>query len=540
MEYLWEQNLTNPIQFFCPHGDFKYGTDCGFQLVSSQYYINDDVKTFYMNVSPNQVGKTCHAIVKKVLRIVPNDKTWPLFKDNGIYYRPWEGPKTLVVLGYDKGQIIDVLWPELQKWIPDEELGEYRSFANGGTKSPAWQYNPRVNLKCGSRIIFLTYEMKPSVCAGVKAKEVLADEQMPLAFFNELDQRGRTLGGINWDVSFTPHRVAGRADTGAESWLYDMWMGKNTRGHDIGRFRITVDEVPDHIYSKEQKELAYRQWIEIPRQTGDEEAIREGEARYYGLFQRPQGLFYPEVQPDIHFIDWGFEDIKDKAVTFYRSIDYGYANPTACGYWAVFSTGEYFLYDLYYVRAMDAIPHAKAIIERSGNKLIENKKFLDKVTQIEYKTFTEEFSAVRFRQTWLDWHCFKQQGGAGQSISFFFNIGGLKVSPSTKLDQEQRAQALRSFLRIDPNRRHLVTGEKGAPRMYISKRCEKWIWEWERLVFESRRVSDMSQNQKETHVDKNDHAIDQTEYMACSGARYIPDFVEKQIVLKPLNKSTGY
>ena len=540
LEYLWHQNLTNPIQFFSPHGEAKYGTDCGFQLISSLNYLSDDVHTFFMNVSPNQVGKTCHAIVKKVLRLVPNQYDWSLIKELGVYYRPWEGPKTLVVLGYDKGQIIDVLWPELQKWIPDGELGEYRSFANGGTKSPSWQYNPRVNLKCGSRIIFLTYEMKPSVCAGVKAKEVLADEQMPLSFFNELDQRGRTLGGINWDVSFTPHRVVGRPDTGAECWLYDMWTGKNTRGHRIGRFRITVEEVPDHIYSLEQKQLAKSQWITIPRETGDEEAIREGEARFYGLFQRPQGLFYPEVNPELHFIDWGFDDIKDKAVTFFRTIDYGYANPTACSYWAVFSTGEYFLYDLYYVKGLDAIPHSRAIVERSGNKLKEMKKFVDKVTKIEYTVLSEECTTVKFRQTWLDWHCFSQQGGAGQPISFFFNIGGLRVLPSTKLNQEQRAQALRSFLRVDPERRHLVTGQKGAPRMYISKNCKKWEWEWERLVFESRRVSDMSQNKKETHVDKNDHAIDTTEYMACSGARYMPPHLQKSITLKPLSSSAGY
>ena len=133
----------------------------------------------------------------------------------------------------------------------------------------------------------LTYEMKPSVCAVLKQR--VLRRTMPLAF-NELDQRGRTLGVINWDVSFTPHRVAGRADTGAESWLYDMWMGKNTRGHDIGRFRITVDEVPDHIYSKKQKST-YRQWIEYQDKLAMKKLLEKGEARYYGLFQRPQGCF---------------------------------------------------------------------------------------------------------------------------------------------------------------------------------------------------------------------------------------------------------
>jgi hypothetical protein len=538
---LQRQADTNPIQFFKPHGTAKYVADGGFNTVSALEYLNDDEHTLCLNVSANQTGKTCLSVVRKVLKIVPNNPSWMLFREHKVRKREWTGPKTLVCMGYDKGQLQDVMWPELQKWIPDEELGDFRSFRNGGTREPSWLNYPRVTLKCGSRIIFITYEMKASVCAGIKASEVLADEQPPASFFNELDQRGRTLGGICWDIACTPHKVEGRPDTGTNNWIYSVWKGEDTKGHKVLRTRISVEDVPDHIYSDAEKRKAYQQWVVIPRKKNDEEAIREGEARYYGMFQRPAGLFYGEVKPELHFIDWTYDDIKDKPVTLYRSIDYGYASPTCCGYWAVFSTGEYFLYDIYYVPKKDAIPHARAIIEQSGNKVSFLKKELDKKTNILYDVLIEEEIKCRFRWTVLDWHCFEQQGGAGQSIAFFFRIGGLKVIPSTTLQQEQRAHATRSFLRIDSQRTHLVTGKKGAPRMYISRRCQPWIWEWERCVFESRRLNDTVHGPKETHIDKDDHAIDMTEYIACSGARFLPKNSPGNMqVPAPLSSDGGY
>lgn len=530
------------VQFFKPHGEAKFGYDCGFQLVSALDWLNDEAHSIAINFSPNQVGKTCLAVVKKVLSIIKCDPNWMLFKKHGVKFREWQGPKTLVCLGYNRGQLTDVLWPELQKWIPAKELGEYAPFRLGGTRQPAWERHPRIPLKCGSRIIMLSYEQDASVCTGIKATEVLADEQPPKSFFNELDERGRTLGGVRWTFSATPHKVEGRVSTtGINSWLQDIWTGKNTMGHDIIRTRISVDEVPERFYSTAQKKAAYEKWVLTPKKSGNQEDYYEGQARYYGIAQRISGLFYPEIEPDIHFVDWTYDDIKGKGWTHYRAMDYGYASPTACGFFAVSPVGDIFMYDEYYVSGKDALEHAPAIIEKSGNKRILVKKMVDNETGMSFDVWKEETIRQHYIRTWLDWHCFQQKGGTGKPISFYFQIGGLNVCESVKLEQEARAQNLRALLRIDKERKHMVTGKKGAPRWYISRKCQKWIWEWERCVFETRQSGGERHNPKETKQNKDDHLMDVSEYLASENPRYLGDYQRReQPVFVPLHMRSGY
>jgi hypothetical protein len=527
LKKLQRMKAENELQFFVPHGAARFANDCGFMLASSADWVNDRKHFICICCSPNQVGKTCHGVVKKVLRLIKCDPNWQIFK-NGIEYHEWNGPKTLVVLGYDKGHLERVLWPELQKWIPAKELGPYCHVSLGGTKEPSWKMTPDVTLQNGSKIILLTYDQKASVCAGVKAEEVLADEQIPLPFFNELDQRGRTRGGIWWDFSFTPHKVQGRADTGANSWLIDMWTGHNTRGHDVLRCRISIDDVPDRIFSKEQKRKAYLEHVEIPKKVGDRLGMLEGAARYYGIFQQSSGLFYPEIQRELHFIPWTYESISDKGWTHFRCVDYGWSNPTACSFWAISPTGDYFMYDEYYISGKDAYEHAPGIIEKSGNKRKLIKKIIDNDSGAQYDVYEEEEIRQKYMGTFLDWHCFQMTGGIGRPLSFFFQIGGLRVSESTKLNQEHRAQNLRALLKIDPNRNHIVTGKPGAPRMYFSTKCAKFKWEWERCVTASRSFGNETNNYKETKRNKDDHLIDTAEYMASSEARYLGDYLKRK------------
>jgi hypothetical protein len=528
------------IAWFTPHGASRMGYDCGFQLASMADWMNDREHTIAINCAPNQVGKTCHAVVKKVLKIIPCDPEWQIFK-NGIKYYEWQGKKTLVVCGYDKGQLRDVLFPEIQKWFPASELGPYRSTSLGGDREPAWDRNARITLQCGSRIIFLTYDQKASVAAGVKCEEVLPDEQMPLTFFNELDQRGRTRGGVWWDFCFTPHKVDGRPDTGMSGWLHDLWTGHNTRGHKIIRTRISVDDVPNHIYSKEEKKKAYIQWVESPTKSGDQQAIREGKARYYGLFESTSGLFYPEIDPNIHYVDWTWDDIKGKGWTCYRSMDYGYQNPTACGMWAASPSGELFMFDEYYRTGLDAIGHAPAIIEHCGNERKLLKKMFDNDTGNYWDVYTEIEIRQKYVRTWLDWHSFQNAGGVGRPVSFFFQIGGLNVCESSKLGQEARAQNLRALLKIDPNRKHMVTGKLGAPRMYFSRKCVKMIWEFERCIVDTRSFGNESHNSKETKRNKDDHLVDQAEYVSCESPKYLGDYASrKPRELQNISSHGGY
>jgi len=212
-------------------------------------------------------------------------------------------------------------------------VGPFKAVSLGGTKEPSWHLGPTVDLKCGSRIILLTYDQLPSVCCGIKANLVLANEQMPLAFFMELSQRGRTLEGIKFIMPYTPHSIPGRPESGANSFLTDLWTGNDTRRHTVLRTRISVDDVPDHIYSKEQKRKAFIEHVENPKKTGNQAAIREGMARYYGIAQQVSGLYYPEIDNAVHYVDWTYEDIKKKdgRIIGVWTTDITIRRPVRCG-----------------------------------------------------------------------------------------------------------------------------------------------------------------------------------------------------------------
>jgi len=144
-------------------------------------------------------------------------------------------------------------------------------------------------------------------------------------------------------------------------------------------------------------------------------------------------------------------------------------------------------------------------------------------------------------RTWLDWHSFQTAGGVGRPVSFFFQIGGLNVCESSKLQQEARAQNLRALLKIDPHRKHMVTGKLGAPRIYISRKCVKMIWELERCVVDTRMYGEESHNNKETKRNVDDHLIDALEYLACETPKYMGSYADRKPIAMPnISRHGGY
>jgi len=513
---------SNPLQFFAPHGEAKIAEDGGFQLVSAVDYLNDDTHSVCMNKAPNRTGKTCMNVVKGALRICRCNPKWLIFREHGVKCPDWDGPKTLLVMGYDQGFLIRVLWPELQKWLPDYELGAFRSPQNGGTRHPSWSAHPMITLaKSKSTIIFLNYDQSASVGAGVLAHYVIPDEQMPLSFFNEIDERGRTIGGIKWYFGYTPHKVDGRPDSGADSFLEDMWSGRDTRGHSVLRMRCSIDEVPDYIYSREQKQAAYRKWVEGPEKTGDTAAKREGLARYYGIAQQPADLFYPEFNRLYHVIHVSWEDLRDRPGRHFRYMDYGHSAPTVCLFCWMSNFGDVVIYDEYYVKGKDAYDHAAAIIERSGNSRRKGDVVGPRGHAVNVTTYEEVSDRQRYERTVLDHHCFEQPSGGGITVAQWFRMGGLPVITSTTADIIPRSANLRMLFRINQDREHFATKELGAPRLYISDRCEWSVHELLNCRRAIRKHGEDQHNPKETRQEKNDHAIDAMEYMACDVVRMV-------------------
>jgi hypothetical protein len=97
------------------------------------------------------------------------------------------------------------------------------------------------------------------------------------------------------------------------------------------------------------------------------------------------------------------------------------------------------------------------------------------------------------------------------------------------------------MLKIDPNRKHMVTGKPGAPRMYFSRKCVKMIWEFERCVVETRAFGSETHNTKETKRNKDDHLVDAAEYLACETPKYLGDYAARaHVELRNVSKHGGY
>ena len=128
--------------------------------------------------------------------------------------------------------------------------------------------------------------------------------------------------------------------------------------------------------------------------------------------------------------------------------------------------------------------------------------------------FEEVPSEVRFEMNHLDWHCFHSPDGVGLTIAQHMRLGGFNVQPSTKEKIQERSQNLRHLLRMDDKRKHIVTGQWGAPRLYISTAPELDYlrWELKRCIVKTRKTSKNSYNEYEVRQDKDDHGIDTMEY----------------------------
>jgi len=495
----------NPIKFFSPHGR------------QAEEFLNDYTTDIRIIRAPNRVGKTTLAIVDMILDAVPCEQKWPIFSEHGVAFREWNGPIKIGVGTYKWSMHKTVIWPELKKWIPDEQLGAYsdKTEQRKPVKDIAWDRNPHIRLKCGSWIFFYVYEQDQDVFESQALHRWLWDEQPPETRFDGADERLRTLGGRHV-FSLTPHAVEGRPDTGAKSFINDLDSGRKTKGHTVKTYTWGVPDVVDWVYPVEEQEKARIKWAVEPFETGDVKAQREGRARYFGFWHETSGLVIDEWDRKLHVID-DFEIPKD--CTRYRGLDHGTNNPTACLCAAVDKDMNVFFYQEYYNRGRTIAENAPAIIEMCGNRRKKLDIFHDPATGIDYPRYEEDFVEQEFLKTVLDSRSFSQKE-MGRQIGWLYNACGLHVQQASGAKTELSVPALKELFRIDPTRRHFATGEMGAPRIYVFASLKNFISEIEGWVWDTYASKADNFNLKETPKKKNDHLMSCALYLAQIPMRY--------------------
>lgn len=488
---------ANPLRFFLPSG------------IGGVDFLNDLESTVKAFVAPNRVGKTASGLVDLLLDVVPTTKEWEVFSQHDVKFREFKGPFDVGVASADWGVVKRVMWPEIKKWIPSYEIE--------GVSEPSWKSDPHVTLKCGSTIFFYCYKQGQGPFESQALARWYWDEQGEEAKFDGADERLRTLRRTNARhiFGFTPHKVEGRPDTGARSWIQDLVSGKNTKGHKVKVFTIGIPDPPDWVYPEAAKTEAYEKWVTIPRDLHNQKQEREGKARYYGEWHDSAGLVFDEWDDTIHLID-PFQ-IPDHW-TRYRSLDYGSVNPTACLWAAIDPEGYVYFYREYYQSGLTIWENAGNIIRLSGNAVKEKGEKRRK--GLIYMLRQEQAIKEQYKKTILDSRSFATGQDGETTIGDQYKFGGLRVSPAPGQNTERLIPALKTLMYVYKDLTNPVTGKKGSPRAFWFRNLENW--RRERAEYANKETQGkVGKGISEKPDAKNDHLIDCALYATNLPMKYV-------------------
>ena len=495
--------LENPLMFFLPTG----------QGLS---FLNDNESDIRYLRAPNRTGKTAHCHIDAILDAIPTSPDWPIFKKYGVKWRKWNGPIKCGFASNMWSTMQRIIWPELKKWIPKYELGDYDTSKPGG-KDISWKTSQSCILECGSELYMLCYEQDQSAYESIVMKRMNWDEQPHEYQFDGIDERLRTTHGRQV-FGFTPHKMEGRPDTGARTWIQEMENGVKAKGHHVKIYTIPISDVPDWIYPEESKKQAYTKWVVEPKASNDLKTQKEGMARYYGQYHDAGGLVYDEWDDGYHLID-SFEI--PPSWTRYRAIDHGNVNPTACLWAAVSPIGDIYLYREYY-KADVVFEHAKNIILASGNEVVEAGKLQQK--GITCTRMIEKIVHEKYRMTVLDSRSLNTQDTfMGMDVGRLYGIGGLRVTPASGVSTHLAIPIVKQYMRINPDKLHPVNKTKGSPSIFVFRnlthfRAERA--EYANQEFKSFKMLD-KKNPSEKPKDKHDHLMDCLVYLVQIPPKYI-------------------
>jgi hypothetical protein len=502
MSFLENEKRMNPLQFFMPNG--KAGID----------FLNDRKSTIKMMVAGNRYGKTCIGIIDMLLDVIPCDPNWAIFKENGVKYRTWDGKqKAWGAASYMWRHITTTVAPLIINWAPDALLGDYSRFSKK-RKTVSADKRPFIEFTNGSKTQFFVYEQDQENFESAALNGWLWDEQGQEKKFDGADERTRTLDGRHI-FPLTPHRVEGRPDTGAGTWIHKLWLGEFNKGHTVGRYQACTYDNPDWNYPEKQKRMAQIKHFKEPAKRNDEKALAEGRSRVHGDFHETSGLVYDDLRKDIHLIE-PF-DIP-KGWSRFRGIDHGKnVSHTACVFAAVDPNNNIFIYDEYYQVSPNVYDSARGIAQVSGNKLHLIERRSDVGGNTEFDVFQEGKEGCEFEWTKLDGRSFSYGDSAtGRKVGDLYQDAGLDVSAARGGDFKVRVPLVSEYLRVDYDLPHAITKEKGAPKLYIMRNVRNLIRELFSYKWSDPKVTASGETEIKP-VKGNDHAVNAFEYLLMSG-----------------------
>jgi hypothetical protein len=525
-DLLAAEQLANPLRFYMP-----CCARSGFGSPAHRF-INDNRHSACIMRAGNRFGKSVAAWIKQMVSrgLIPCDPKWEVFQENGVKYIPWTGPKKMGIGTYQWENHRRAIWPGVvQAWTPAEELGDYRK---GGNKTLSFQTGPVIKLACGSEIQMNAYDQDQNVFESDAKDGWMWDEQAQEAKFDGANMRCATrrwwykqdgleyLGGGWHDFSMTPHAMEDRKDTGSETFVHDMEEGIDLKGLTIASYQGSVlDDTPDWVYREREKLAQKKTWIDDPWKSGDMKRYREGRARMYGEYHVSTGLVYDDFDESVHVVD----DFPLKMDwTRYRGIDHGKKHPFVSVSAAVTEEGDVIIYDIYTAMNKNVSENIATLVARAGNKLVTSGKavVLAGDTPQTFIRKREVMCGTRFRITCLDGRSFKKpQDNMSITLGELYALHGLVCTPASGLNNSTAIPIVAEYFRIRPTVKHRVTGNLGAPRVYIFRSCIPLIRAIKRYRYAAKEGS-----VKEKIAEGKDDEMDAMKYLMQLPLKYIPGY----------------
>jgi len=538
---LEEEQKKNPLRFFAPSG--KAALD----------FLNDFDSTLCIMTACNRFGKTQTMMIKKLINNIPCDPTWEIFTKYGVKWRPFRGGKELALATYDLPFHRSTSLPMLLNWIPEHELGVFsKRYKGKGAKQVNINNVPILPLTCGTNIHFTAMSQGQSPFEGNVKHDWGWDEQGSEAAFLGADARIVEVLDGRHDFALTPHKIDGRPDTGAGSWINKIYSKENTYGHKIGLYKGQVWDIPDWYFPEIKKEKEYYKWVTEPKDNQNLKRKREGDARFFGNWHESSGLVIDEWDSSVHMID-PF-DIPDHWTRF-RGVDHGDKHPAACVWCAISPAGDLFVYRDYLRVGKVPSQIAKEIVELSGNTMKKVGSYEDPRNSLVYSRNEEVQCGESFQWTVFDARAFSQKQN-GVKLSKLYEMAGLRMKQGSGADSEHYVPILKEWFVVDPEKEHFVTGEKGAPRIYVFDTCTDVIKTIKRWVWAERKTKSSERLAKESPTKVDDDLMDALKLVIQANPRFVGNprmgdkrfyddmdtewEEEKLITGRPLDASTGY
>lgn len=198
-----------------------------------------------------------------------------------------------------------------------------------------------------------------------------------------------------------------------------------------------------------------------------------------GNWTAMEGQIWPEFDYQIHTID-PFK--VPSGWKKFRSIDHGQVHPTACLWFAIDPDGNIFIYKEYY-RPGIVSAHCKSIKE------------LSKGEHYSYTLLPPEC-----------WGKTRERAGELWSIKDEYWEHGRIACTKANNSVEVGLNRVGEYLRVNPERVHPRTGEKGSPSLFIFRNCKNLILEipeytWKREVEGKEKVKEAPKKIKDDACD---------------------------------------